>query len=203
MVLSTAKRLGVLALLCVLFTEAPVASTVTPTPIQSYSGPMRQIEIQEAYRATPRPDRSPGPTPTAEPALVPDPISIPFPSPVDRQQPQPKAKAEPKPTPRPKPKAQPLPRSRTSGVASWYCLQGRSRCTSGYPGGLYAAVRRDLLWLRGKTINVCQSGTRRCVKVVVIDCNCGPHANVIDLYSDAFRRLAPLSRGRLDVTLRW
>jgi hypothetical protein len=38
--------------------------------------------------------------------------------------------------------------------------------------------------------------------VVVIDCNCGKNANLIDLYSDAFRRLAPLSRGRVDVVIK-
>lgn len=39
--------------------------------------------------------------------------------------------------------------------------------------------------------------------MTIIDCNCGPGANLIDLYSAAFQRLAPLSRGRIDVTLEW
>ena len=39
--------------------------------------------------------------------------------------------------------------------------------------------------------------------VTIIDCNCGPGANLIDLYADAFQRLAPLSRGRIPVTLAW
>ena len=39
--------------------------------------------------------------------------------------------------------------------------------------------------------------------MTIIDCNCGPHANLIDLYADAFSRLAPLSRGRIDVMLEW
>jgi hypothetical protein len=39
--------------------------------------------------------------------------------------------------------------------------------------------------------------------VTIIDCNCGAGANLIDLYSDAFERLAPLSRGRIAVTLAW
>ena len=39
--------------------------------------------------------------------------------------------------------------------------------------------------------------------MTIIDCNCGPNANLIDLYSTAFSRLAPLSRGRIPVTLEW
>lgn len=87
----------------------------------------------------------------------------------------------------------------TSGVASWYCKSGVSRCTRGHPGGMYAAIRRDLLYLRGKSIKVCDSNN--CVTVTVIDCNCGPRANLIDLYSDAYRRLAPLSTGRINVRI--
>ena len=39
--------------------------------------------------------------------------------------------------------------------------------------------------------------------VTIIDCNCGSGANLIDLYADAFVRLASLSRGRIAVTLTW
>jgi len=88
------------------------------------------------------------------------------------------------------------------GIASWYCLSGVSRCTRGHPSGLYAAIRRDLLQHRGDRARVCVS-VSRCVVAVVIDCNCGRNANLIDLYADAFRVLAPLSRGRLAVTLTW
>jgi hypothetical protein len=86
------------------------------------------------------------------------------------------------------------------GQASWYCGNG-SRCTRGYPGGLYAAIRRDLLGHRGDRARVCSG--HRCVVVTIIDCNCGAGANLIDLYADAFGRLAPLSRGRIPVTLEW
>lgn len=121
-----------------------------------------------------------------------------------------------RPTPAPirsrtQPTTRPTTETRTSGatstgrtlkgIASWYCLPGRSRCTRGHSGGLYAAIRRDLLYLRGKTVDVCSSRTR-CVTVKIIDCNCGSHANLIDLYADAFRMLAPLSRGRISVTIR-
>ena len=85
-------------------------------------------------------------------------------------------------------------------MASWFCGHG-SRCTAGHRSGLFAAIRRDLLAHRGERAKVCYRS--RCVVVTIIDCNCGPHANLIDLYSDAFVRLAPLSKGRLPVTLEW
>lgn len=87
------------------------------------------------------------------------------------------------------------------GVASWYCRAGVSRCTRGHSGGMYAAIRKDLLYLRGKRVNVCGNGN--CVVVTIIDCNCGSNANLIDLYSDAFRKLAPLNSGVVRVTVKW
>ncbi len=92
---------------------------------------------------------------------------------------------------------------RVRGGASWYCLPGVSACTSGYPGGLYAAAGSELRigrW-RGRTVRVCGNG--HCVYVRLIDtCACGG-SRIIDLYSDAFRRLAPLSKGSLLVTVSW
>lgn len=96
--------------------------------------------------------------------------------------------------------ARPNDGHRLSGTASWYCGHG-SRCTVGHSGGLYAAIRRDLLGHRGERARVCTS--RRCVTVTIVDCNCGANANLIDLYADSFERLAPLSRGRIQVTLTW
>ena len=91
-----------------------------------------------------------------------------------------------------------------TGVASWYCRPGVSRCTRSHPDGLYAAIRRDLLALRGERVTVCRADLPSvCVVVTIIDCNCGPNANLIDLYSDAFRELAPLSRGVVKVTVHW
>jgi len=75
---------------------------------------------------------------------------------------------------------------------TWYCLEGRSRCTRGYPDGLYAAASPDLAYLRGKTVTVTYAG--RSVAVTVIDCSCQATRS-LDLYADAFRKLAPLSRG--------
>lgn len=92
--------------------------------------------------------------------------------------------------------------TRINGVASWYCLAGVSRCTYTHSGGNYAAIRRDLLFLRGDTIGVC-TDPRNCIRVTIIDCNCGPNANLIDLYSDAFRQLAPLSVGKVRVYIEY
>lgn len=92
---------------------------------------------------------------------------------------------------------------RVTGRASWYCLSGVSRCTSGHPGGLYAAAGSELRigsW-RGRTVRVCGNG--KCVNVTLIDtCACGG-SRVIDLYHDAFRRLASPAVGTLAVTVTW
>ena len=89
------------------------------------------------------------------------------------------------------------------GIASWYCKDGVSVCHHAYPGGLYAAAGPALRvgnW-RGRTVTVCGSGS--CVNVKLIDwCACGG-GRVIDLYSDAFSRLAPLSSGTLSVRVSW
>jgi rare lipoprotein A (peptidoglycan hydrolase) len=104
-------------------------------------------------------------------------------------------------TPRPKPPANPSHSVR--GSASWYCQAGVSACHSDYPGGMYAAAGPALRvgsW-RGRTVTVCGSGN--CVNVRLIDwCACGS-GRVIDLYSDAFRQLAPLSSGTVSVQVTW
>jgi rare lipoprotein A (peptidoglycan hydrolase) len=89
-----------------------------------------------------------------------------------------------------------------TGTASWYCGHG-SRCTAGYPSGLYAAAGPALRvgnW-RGRVVLVSANG--RVVMVKLVDCNCGQHANLIDLYRDAFSRLADPSRGLIRVTVSW
>jgi hypothetical protein len=92
---------------------------------------------------------------------------------------------------------------RVRGVATWYCLPGVSTCTSGYRGGLYAAAGSELRignW-RGRTVKVCGNGN--CVVVKLIDwCACGG-SRIIDLYHDAFSRLASPSRGGIGVTVSW
>lgn len=114
------------------------------------------------------------------------------------------------PTPRPKPKATArkafVARStghHVTGTATWYCKTGVSACHHSYSGGMYAAAGGEIrigAW-RGRSVQVCSGG--RCITVRLIDwCACGG-ARIIDLYSDAFRRLAPLSAGGIHVTVKW
>lgn len=108
---------------------------------------------------------------------------------------------------RPKPRLISLPRTgsarRVSGSASWYCKTGVSSCHYAHSSGLYAAAGPALRvgdW-RGRRVQVCAGS--RCVTVTLIDwCQCYG-TRVIDLYSDAFRLLKPLSSGVARVTVRW
>ena len=103
------------------------------------------------------------------------------------------------------PTRQAVPKSSIlKGTATWYCVQGVSRCTRGYSGGMYAAAGSEVRnalgpkW-RGKYVTVSSGGNA--VRVKLIDwCAC-KGARVIDLYGDAFRRLAPLSRGVITVKI--
>ncbi len=94
-----------------------------------------------------------------------------------------------------------MPMSATSlrGLATWYCGAG-SPCTRGYPGGMYAAAGSELQvgdW-RGSRVTVCAS---KCITVTLID-SCGCAGNrIIDLYREAFARLADPSRGVVAVTV--
>jgi hypothetical protein len=85
-------------------------------------------------------------------------------------------------------------------TATWYCLTRISRCPTGYSGGMYAAISPDLSFLRGKTVTVTAGG--RSVTVKIVDCDCQARQS-IDLFADAFRVLAPTSRGRIRVALSW
>jgi hypothetical protein len=92
---------------------------------------------------------------------------------------------------------------RATGTATWYCKTGVSVCHHSYPGGMYAAAGPELrvgAW-RGRSVQVCGGGD--CIRVRLIDwCACGG-SHIIDLYSDAFRQLAPLSAGGIHVTVSW
>jgi rare lipoprotein A (peptidoglycan hydrolase) len=101
-------------------------------------------------------------------------------------------------------KPPPKPKHSRRGTASWYCKSGVSECHYQYSGGMYAAAGPALRvgdW-RGRTVLACASG--RCVYVRLVDwCECPSGNRVIDLYSDAYRRLAPLSSGTVGVTVYW
>jgi hypothetical protein len=92
---------------------------------------------------------------------------------------------------------------RVSGIATWFCLPGVSACTSGHQGGMYAAAGSEIRignW-RGRTVKVCGNGN--CIYVKLIDwCACAG-SRIIDLYHDAFSRLASPSRGGIGVTVSW
>jgi hypothetical protein len=113
----------------------------------------------------------------------------------------------PKPKPAPKTTSGAGPKVGSShsvrGIATWYCKTGVSVCTSGYPGGMYAAAGAPLRvgnW-RGRYVKVCTSS--RCITVKLIDwCACG-NGHIIDLYSDAFSRLGSTNQGGLSVTVSW
>lgn len=70
----------------------------------------------------------------------------------------------------------------------------------GVPDGLYAAISPDLGFLRGKPVKICYAAS--CVVVSVIDCLCSRMGGV-DLYGDAFVKLAPLPTGKLKVIISW
>jgi rare lipoprotein A (peptidoglycan hydrolase) len=85
------------------------------------------------------------------------------------------------------------------GSATWYC-SATSACTRGYgPGDLVAAIDPSTGVPKGTRLRV-HHGSRS-VDVTVVDvCACAG-ARVIDLTSSAFARLAPLSRGVIDVSV--
>ena len=92
-----------------------------------------------------------------------------------------------------------------AGLATWYCLPGRSACSSGFPAsGMYAAAGpalRRALGPRWRSARVTVTAGARSVVVRLADwCAC-PGGRVLDLYGSAFSRLAPLSRGVVRVTV--
>ena len=136
---------------------------------------------------------------TARPASDPVPVTAwhpvtPAPEPVvtapPRHQPDVRPKVERKATPEPRQR----PRNGRSGQASWFRA----------PSGTAAAgpALRAMLgkgW-RGQIVTVCATGGN-CLSVRLTDwCAC-PNGRVIDLGADSFRRLAPLSRGLVRVTV--
>ena len=92
---------------------------------------------------------------------------------------------------------------RVRGVATWYCKTGVSSCHYAHSGGMYAAAGAEIRkgdW-RGRRVQVCSGGA--CIRVTLIDwCACAG-SRIIDLYSDAYRRLDALSSGTIRVTVGW
>ena len=90
-----------------------------------------------------------------------------------------------------------------SGTATWYCKTGVERLPPRLPRWPVPAAGARSASATGAAdaSQVCGGG--RCVIVTLIDwCACG-NGHIIDLYSDAFQRLTPLSSGGLRVKVSW
>ena len=200
-----ARRAAALGLLAAIATLAATTATTARPPSTSSSldpGAFRPVAVADSVAGTP------APLPSIEYGVPASPVKIgDFQEPGRSFEPRPdpdqpvRAESVLKATPRPRPPANPSHSVR--GTASWYCQAGVSACHADYPGGMYAAAGPALRvgsW-RGRTVTVCGSGS--CVNVKLIDwCACGS-GRVIDLYSDAFRQLTPLSSGTVSVQITW
>lgn len=201
-------RLFVAAALVVALTtmSAAALSTATvpalPVPIDPSAFELIAGTDLSAVR-TPAPAASRAPAPVIADFANPARSFAPRPEPRLVVAPKVVAAATPRPAPQPAPRIAAGATARATGPASWYCKPGVSACHYAYSGGMYAAAGPKLRvgnW-RGRVVRVCGSGS--CVTVKLIDwCACGG-GRVIDLYSDAFRRLAPLSQGTVKVTVSW
>jgi hypothetical protein len=95
------------------------------------------------------------------------------------------------------------------GTATWYCsstspctryCSSTSPCTRGYgPSDMVAAIDPTLGIAKGDQVTVRHDGRTITVRIVDV-CACAGE-RLIDLTSGAFARLAPLSRGVIDVTI--
>ena len=139
-----------------------------------------------ASRSAQQPERSFSPLPTAGRTEAPTSTTAPpSPSPTGTR---PAATA--------KPRTATPPGHSVAGTATWF----RSPAGVSAAGpALRAAVGPG--W-RGTRVTVCAGG--RCVATVLGDwCACGVGNRVIDLHAPLFAQLAPLSRGVLEVTVKW
>ena len=171
----TARTIAVLTIgVLLLFGVCGAAEGVPQTAYVAPRGPFLPIPVHRAVpfiAATPAPSYTPSPVPSV--SLAPQATTRPV-------------------------------VSRVTVRATWFCnhdaLRGPlSRCTKGYPGGLYAAVSPDLGISRGQAVTVCYGAA--CVVVRAVDCLCS-RLGGIDLFADAWSRLGvPLSRGVITVTL--
>ncbi len=206
---SSTRRFVAAALVVALVTlsAASLSSATGPNPPAALDGTAFRLiagsDLSNTAAKLPEPAASRGPAPVIADFAIPVRSFAPRPEPNLAVAPRLAATPKPKPKPAPAFQAAPDGSVRASGIASWYCKPGVSICHHAYPGGMYAAAGPKLRvgnW-RGRVVRVCGNGS--CVTVKLIDwCACGG-GRVIDLYSDAFRRLAPLSRGTVRVTVSW
>ena len=177
---SLSATTGLVLLAVTLASQTVRSSTITPFASIPDSA-FRPVDIHEVFFETSPPEPIPPiPEPTYVPQHAPHPIAI----------------QVPKSTTEPKPKSEPaiinFNSHSISGLASWYCLPGRSICTHGYPAsGAYAAAGPRLRaaigpnW-RGRVVRV--NG----VAVRLIDwCQCyrgERYEKLLDLYHSVFIR---------------
>lgn len=167
--------------------KAIVRGEIAPAVFRPVNVPAARAEHQEGVAhlqdgTLPSPGAQPRPPIILEPRLTPSPA------------PRPVVDQPPGELVTPKPIVVLAPTSGAHGPASWYDDPRKA--------GLYAAAGPALRvgdW-RGRTVTVCAS---TCFAVVLSDfCGC-PGGRVIDLSGNAFARLAPLSRGVVQVTVTW
>lgn len=150
----------------------------------------RPVHAPAAAAVPVRPSPAPSPSGASMPGRILEPrlTSSPAPRPVVDQP------APERVTVTPRPVVVLGPTSGAHGPASWYDDPRKA--------GMYAAAGPALRvgdW-RGRTVTVCAS---TCFAVVLSDwCGC-PGGRVIDLSSTAFKRLASLGRGVIQVTVTW
>jgi len=172
------------------------------TPSSLDPGAFRTVAVADSVAGSTVPPPSIGSGTTVTPAQIGDFQEEQARSFEPRANPKQPAKAESVLKPTPRPTAPPNPTHNVGGRAAWYCQNG-SGCPAGYSGGLYAAAGPALRvgdW-RGRTVSVCGAGN--CINVTLVDwCACGG-SRVIDLFADAYRRVAPLSTGTVAVRVTW
>lgn len=168
----------------------------------SRSAQQADLPFPSGRMTTERADPLPSPDSAGRSGAPHDPASVPAAASGDARP----AGAPPSPATGMRPASSEAPRTAASlrGIATWYCLPGRSPCTAGYPAtGAYAAagpaLRAALGDWRGRTVTVSADG--RSVEVALVDfCRCDG-GGLIDLYAGVFGQMAPLSVGLVRVTV--
>jgi hypothetical protein len=189
-----------------------LAALLGTATIVAAGAPSRPVSLEPTAFTLIEPEQYTGSTPTPEAAVAPiAPVDAPLiadfdaarsfsPEEAEDRFGQPDAQTEANPKSITK---RPRITHRVRGDATWYCKTGVSSCHYARSGGMYAAAGAEIRvgdW-RGRQVQVCQGGA--CIWVTLIDwCACEGD-RIIDLYSDAYRRLDSLSSGVLPVTVGW